>query len=225
MGSITLELPEAGQARGVSDTHIRSSLIKLRDELNALLNAENKVLGEKLASGAALANVGEGGISRKYLAGESKPFTWYAPKIIATEESRVNAAFGTLPTADEVTGVVLPTNGKLLISFRAHVKNSVEEAARVAIFLGANQIKNPIGVGLESGAPPHGVTSFQTLYTTSEELAIKNVETADATTGQLIGALEVFAAAGTYNISVQYKASSGAVTAKERKLWVATLGY
>jgi hypothetical protein len=33
-----------------------------------------------------------------------------------------------------------------------------------------------------------------------------------------------FAAAGTYNISVQYKATSGSITAKERKLWVAVLG-
>jgi hypothetical protein len=38
------------------------------------------------------------------------------------------------------------------------------------------------------------------------------------------GSIEVFAAAGTYTIGVKYKATSGNVTAKERKLWVATLG-
>lgn len=49
MGNINLELPEAGEPRGTSDTRIRGSLIKLREYLNELLNAENKVLGEKLA--------------------------------------------------------------------------------------------------------------------------------------------------------------------------------
>ena len=35
----------------------------------------------------------------------------------------------------------------------------------------------------------------------------------------------IFAAAGTYDISVQFKASSGSVTAKERKLWVWSIGF
>ena len=35
----------------------------------------------------------------------------------------------------------------------------------------------------------------------------------------------IFAAAGTYDVSVQFKATSGSVTAKERKLWVWTLGF
>ena len=35
----------------------------------------------------------------------------------------------------------------------------------------------------------------------------------------------VFAAAGTYDISVQFKASSGSVTVKNRKLWVWTMGF
>jgi hypothetical protein len=72
----------------------------------------------------------------------------------------------------------------------------------------------------------------------------------DVTTGQVVGILEnspdaevggstglsmgngfyggacyVFAAAGTYVVSVQFKASSGSVTAKNRKLWVAAETY
>lgn len=35
----------------------------------------------------------------------------------------------------------------------------------------------------------------------------------------------VFAAAGTYTISVQYKSTSGSVTAKDRKLWVWSTGF
>lgn len=39
------------------------------------------------------------------------------------------------------------------------------------------------------------------------------------------GACSVFAAAGTYDVTVQFKASSGSVTAKNRKLWVWTVGF
>jgi hypothetical protein len=35
----------------------------------------------------------------------------------------------------------------------------------------------------------------------------------------------IFAAAGTYDVSVQFKATSGTVTAKNRKLWVWTVGF
>jgi hypothetical protein len=62
--------------------------------------------------------------------------------------------------------------------------------------------------------------------------------TGDVTTGQVIGGgvqfggpgtqqaggpCYVFAAAGSYDISVQYRANSGSVTAKNRKLWVWTM--
>jgi hypothetical protein len=63
--------------------------------------------------------------------------------------------------------------------------------------------------------------------------------TGDLTTGQLVGTRDtiaptdqdklgiatIFAAAGTYDVSVQFKASSGSVTAKDRKLWVWTMGF
>lgn len=39
------------------------------------------------------------------------------------------------------------------------------------------------------------------------------------------GPCVIFAAAGTYDVSVQFKASSGSVTAKNRKLWVWTAGF
>ncbi len=39
------------------------------------------------------------------------------------------------------------------------------------------------------------------------------------------GACEIFAAAGTYTISVQFKSSSGSVTASNRKLWVEARPY
>lgn len=39
------------------------------------------------------------------------------------------------------------------------------------------------------------------------------------------GACFIFAAAGTYAVSIQFRSSSGSVTAKNRKLWVRAEGY
>jgi hypothetical protein len=51
--------------------------------------------------------------------------------------------------------------------------------------------------------------------------------TTEVTTGQVVGVVGswggfavVFAAAGTYDVSVQFKSSVGSVTVKNRHLWV-----
>lgn len=51
------------------------------------------------------------------------------------------------------------------------------------------------------------------------------VSVSSSTSTSLAGSCVIFAAADTYDISVQFKASAGSVTAKERKLWVWTLGF
>ena len=45
------------------------------------------------------------------------------------------------------------------------------------------------------------------------------------TTGQIIQCLDVEPAAATYTVSVQFKSSSGSLTAKERKHWVEAVGF
>jgi hypothetical protein len=126
----------------------------------------------------------------------------------------------------------MPTNGLMLIGYTANVKCSVAEAGRVALFLGANQLK------IHSTGPTPIAQEVEELQTTLREVhtchgglrRAANESGAYVTTGQILGDPErggpcwVFAAAGTYNISVQYKATSGSITAKERKLWVAVLG-
>lgn len=53
----------------------------------------------------------------------------------------------------------------------------------------------------------------------------------DNTTGQVLGstsgggACEIFAAAGTYTVSVQYKTTSGSVTVNGRQLWVEAIPF
>lgn len=208
-----------GGAASMGD--IQGPLVDLRTFLNG-----GNLDGVNLTTAAAQAlalNVSGGNTAR----GKS---------IIATTESRTNVAYGTLPTPDQVSSIVLPANGLIHIGFMAAWQETVSAAARAAIFIGANQLKSS-----NSGATAPTVveTSLSGAVNVDSSLASftgglisyapAGAYTGDVTTGQLVGQTSgfgqsglctVFAAAGTYSISVQFKASSGTVTVKQRKLWV-----
>lgn len=194
-------------------SHVEGNDVALQTVLNGQIDNTNIAAGANIARSKL-----EGGAQG--IAGQG-----YTPSVIATEQTRENVAFGTLPTVDEITGVVVPANGKLLINYRAHFKSSVANAGVVALFIGANQVKGIGGTALVE-VKTEG-TGFLVVSTTTEGLSRAGItEAADATTGQVIGpALEVFLNAGTYTVSAQYKATSGTVTAKERKLWVEVHGF
>jgi hypothetical protein len=174
------------------------------------------------------------------------PITWYPPKAIATEESRTNTSFGTLTTADQISNVELSENGLLLVDYRALWKQSVstQGQGRAAIFLNETQLKF---VRSSSASPEVQEASrvnegFQTKFglLSSDEVGLVNVSqegpeyTGDVATGQSTGLqgpsgpfggfCVIFAAAGTYNVSIRYKALTGSVSAKNRTLRVAALG-
>jgi hypothetical protein len=193
------------------------------------------------AGGGLLAQYKPGSVGLADLAASAKPVTWYTPKVISTEQSRESTAYATLTTADEIQGVVLPENGLIVIGYQATWKSSVGNGGRAAIFIGPNQLKRASGESADPAAQlavgaAAGV--FTPLFSHGGGLQNTGVSTAyngDVATGQVLGGLLsggtvmagpcfVFAAAGTYNISVQFKAESGSVTAKNRKLWVAVLG-
>lgn len=158
--------------------------------------------------------------------------------IITAEESRTNAAYGLLATPDRVQNITVPADGLLLIAYRALVKQSVLNAARVAIVVGANELKQPSGSGAPVVYPnelgPY-VNDYNWLLTAPPTPASSSGLVLIADEGNssvgggspLVGAqfIAVEVAAGTYDVSVQFKASSGSVTAKERKLWVEARGY
>lgn len=162
--------------------------------------------------------------------------------IIATEEARTNVAYGTLTTADQVAGIVLPTDGLIVVAYQALMKSSVAAAGSAALFVGATQLKvqdTANRAAIVTSTPTTG-TVYNPLVSHPLGLqagtASAGDHTSDVTTGQAVGVLisstdqyggpcYVKAAAGTYTISVQFKATSGSVTAKERSLWVWTMGF
>jgi hypothetical protein len=161
--------------------------------------------------------------------------------IIATEEARSNTEWGLLPTPDRVSGITLPADGLICVLYNATWKNSVVGGGAAAIFVGATQLVAP-NVSLAAPQPQASVCQssvadrYEKLTTRSSGLIAQAVNTAygsDFTTGQAVGLGDtsrdgvcfIFAAAGSYDVSVRFKASSGSVTAKERKLWVWTIGF
>lgn len=169
--------------------------------------------------------------------------------IIATEESRSNTAYGLLTTPDRVQNVALPTDGFICIVYRAEWKDSsASGACGAAIFLGSNQLKMRYGSAftptIQVQEAQHAVPSnfFTWLSTsaiglTSYSAPVSLNAPADPGTGLLIGqqnsgltgqggCMFVEAAAGTYDVSVQFRAgAAGSVTVKNRKLWVWTMGF
>lgn len=225
------------------------------NDLNSNLNAITAVVNGAIDS----SNIANAGVSANNLATALAQMlgvtnvanTGRGVTVIATTEARTNTAYGTLTTPDQVTGIVLPTNGLLFVGYQATWQESVNNAARAAIFLGANQLQiasdNAAAPAVQEAAiAAGGVSIDKPLRSTIGGLLCRpgtvTAYTGDVTTGQVLGALApadgtptallgytgattIFAAAGTYTVSVQFKASSGSVTAKNRKLWVWTMGF
>jgi hypothetical protein len=214
-------LPRTNQTGANEWSDVESNDNALAEVINGQLDNENIKEGAGITRGKLDA-------SAKGIQGAS-----YGAKVIATEESRTNTAFGTLATPDEITGIVVPENGLLVVGFMGAIKSSVNSAGSAAIFIGANQLKYvPEKVTKpEVQEVPTASTSFRNIGTSPSGL-VGNTTIGlgwegDVTTGQVIGGGTGGGgmtwvgklAAGTYAISVKYKATSGSVTAKERALW------
>lgn len=171
-----------------------------------------------------------------------------AMSIIATAQSRENAAFGVLGTADEVD-FTLDKASFIDILFYGEVKQSVTEAARAALFVDGTQAQ---AINTANGAFATGPAETPRWTTIAGFMAIMtdgpgiNVVGSAASppeglaNGCIIGAaasnptpaefssvrkgatgVRMWATAGEHTISVRYKASSGKIEARNRVLAVA----
>lgn len=223
------------------------------NDLNSNLNAITAVVNGAIdSSNIANAGVSANNLSTalaQFLGITNVANTGRGASIIATTESRTNVAFGTLTTPDQVTGIVLPANGLICVLYQATWQESVSAAASAGIFVGATQAKRAVAdnVAPQASIPvlggtvatdtplvtmPNGLTSFPMTagaytgdVTTGQIAGYSSEANLDYPTLSAAGPCYIFAAAGTYTISIQFKASSGSVTAKNRKLWVWTTGF
>lgn len=166
--------------------------------------------------------------------------------IITQTESRTNVAYGTLTTPDQVAGIVLPTDGIITVSFRAFWSSTVGSAGRAALFLNSTQLKIPQAnvAAATSQEAATGATANINNWLFSGTTGLSGTDgttfgaegTDAVTTGLVIGGLnvsgagggghvEIEAAAGTYAVSVQFRATSGTVTVGGRRLRVQAIGF
>lgn len=163
--------------------------------------------------------------------------------IIATSEARTSGSYGLLATPDRVQNVVVSTGSLLFILFSAMVSCDGVSGGRAAIFIGANQLKTPVSSGapaVDEAAFGNAAADFDWLTSCSTGLTNGDATGAatSVTTGMTVamtspgsshyGTLCVVRglAAGTYDVSVQYKIISGTtLSAKERELYVEARDY
>ena len=237
-------LPTLGDPNATEDADVRNALLTIVNAINGGLDKDN--LADALLETLGVSKTGT--VRR----GKS---------IIATEESRANAAFGLMTTPDRVSGLVVPADSLVCVAYSALWKESVAGAARAAIFFGATQATLAGASALSQFTQAAGFSAngsfFRPLFTTSFGLATVSGDAtaADTASGQTLlgaapdaadslsydlngavfniaantpqGGVAVFdkLPAGTYDFSIQFKASSGSVTVKNRKLRAWAVGF
>jgi hypothetical protein len=198
---------------------------------------EGKTRRDAMTAGLA---AGLGGLGMAAIMAPEARATTSGRCIISGEESRSSSSFGLLSTSDQVLSIDVPTQGKLRISYLAAWKGDTDKATiTAAIFIGSDQLLN--GTVTTSSAQAKAVLNSSTVegepnkyaslrtsgdgLSSGSTLGGPTTFSGYPTTGVIISPCEVFVAAGTYSISVQFKASAGAVLVKDRRLWVEAIAY
>jgi hypothetical protein len=154
---------------------------------------------------------------------------------------------GTAPGPDQVPDVVLPTGGGLIfVVFVGVIEHSVADAGAAAIFLNSTQVKisnQTNGPGGQLSTPSTTANNPRPIYSTTSGLQVGEPGSAadylgHAHTGQIVGhngsagvgreggITTIFVDnEGTYNVSIQFKATSGTVSCDERRLYVWTKAF
>jgi hypothetical protein len=170
--------------------------------------------------------------------------------IVPAAETRTNSAYGSMPTPDVVRGIEVPSDGLLFIAYRAQWRETVAGAARAAIFVGSSQLQNLLessGYSAQEGRTnnssanlwgllvSHGVGLNGNAISSPTPLAIPTTGASlgidqgplGASTSRVYGGgvIAVEVAAGRYDVGVQFRATSGSVTAQDRALRVWSNGF
>jgi hypothetical protein len=217
-----LTLPRLNQTGANEWSDVESNDIAIREIINGEISNEN------IAAGANIAR------SKLEASAQGTAGVWYTPKVIPGEETTTSLSPALLATPDEIPGVVMPTNGLIAVGYHANFKSSAGEVgvqtSFAGLFLGANQVKQA-GVAEKAQAPREN--TFARLYSggtgvSSGGAGVSAISTTGETFGSpapATGVCYIYAAAGTYAVSVKFWNSAGTCSVKERALWVWTYGF
>lgn len=160
----------------------------------------------------------------------------------AGQEVTNSTSYVALTTPDTVSGLVVPTEGIIVVQFTALWKVT-GGTGFAAIFIGANQLKAATNAGGAAAIQDTQTTNgfVSTIQSTGQGLSNNSgtvaSDSTNVTTGQAINAGATTSAAeckifglpaATYSISVLFKNSVGGANqtqVKERHLWCRVEGY
>lgn len=207
-GTWSSNIPILGEKRGSEEIDVGNALTKLFEAVNAPLNSSNEIDGSKVAAATLPGSkLTDNSIARAKLEVDAKPFKWYTPKIIATEEGIKAESYTKAGTADEITGIVIPENGMLLFHYRAEAKRETAGEGTAAMFLSENQLKNSTANGKVETNQIGGIGGGNFVqimsgpYGLVKATGTTNYE-GDATTGMILGMGAQTSANGQIALSV-----------------------
>lgn len=255
-GTLNPNIPTIGEPNSTEDVDIREGMIILRDGLNAILGASNKVEAFE-ESKIESKHIKNETIKAEDLEKNTLHFKVYAPKVIAGPHSTESTSYVFLTEEDKIEGIEVATGAIVMLLYDATWEDNSGAIARAAVFVGANQLKAVAGNGAYSvvearnnglpnrklpllshsiglvGAETNGETEGEVPPTTG--VAMANIEkglyAVNGTNKEVAAPMPGNACfirhlpAGTYAIGVKFKANTaGKVTARERRLIIATIG-
>lgn len=235
MTEVSYELPEIGEVSAAADPRTLAALVAIK----AWINGTGTIGEAQLAAGiiSKLNAKATGLESQKSIIAttEARSSPFYGTLATPDEVTIALPENGLIGVGYHATwkesalgagraGIFLGAT-QLVIGVPGHANPTAGAVPEASI--------NAAGLGTEkyvplSSSPATGLASMNGVASGTSEYA------GDATTGQLLGGglynigaevlatggpCYIFAAAGSYKISVQFRASSGVVTVKNRKLW------
>lgn len=185
--------------------------------------------------GAGVTTITTANIQDRRVRSVQFPFKHYASLYTATQETITGTSYALATTPDILRDVRVGENGLLFVGFKGLAKLTANMTC--AIFIGSNQLK----AGQNNGAPAvlEELNSTSTFFTNIVTTALgldsgssTVSDSSDVSTGQILGTsalsgamIPIFGlAAGSYDVSVQWKVGSGTGTIKERRLWAYSIG-
>ena len=221
MGQISLNIPQVGLPDTTEDVKVANNFTTLQNAINGNIDSTNLS-----ATAAQSAGVNQSGQTVKGAA------------VIGTSQNTSSSTFATLATPDQVTGIVLPAGGLIFVYYRALWSNTTSQGGQAAIFLNSTQLQIDSG-----GAAPVAQQAVSNTTSSTQcglvawpaglfsNTSASNVTVSDPTTGLLLGSGNagggsmITAAAGTYTVSIQFKASAGTTTVAGRRLYVQAVSF
>lgn len=231
-------LPTVGQPSSTEDPKVRSALSELQTILTAGVDSTNMAASAGLTAEMLVAALAEdlgltnGGTVRR------GTFTQTAE---GTTTSTSYTALSNGP--DRVANISLPSDSLLAIAYTANIKCTAGQFLHAAIHIGSDVLRvqtNTALVSDEVAYAPAG-SDYDVMFTypdapetgtTTNRGGLHVIDTdGDGYTDnfsvpQIIRPVYVFAPAGTHTVEVKYKVTgANTLTAKNRKLWVWTMGF